>query len=265
MRTFPLKGEHRIDHVLDHPRSGDLAVLGDVTDEQDGGAGTLREPDQGLRGGTYLGDGAGRGFDRIGPHGLDRVDHDETRRLGVPQRRQNVLDRGLGRELDGGICDAQPLGAQPDLGHGLLAGNIDRPLAAPGDGGGDLDQQGGFADAWIAADEQHRAFHESAAGDPVEFGDARCEPRRFLRGAGQRLEREGAALAGRAHRGGFGCAGALFRDGVPLAAGIAFALPAPGHGAAVLADEGKRAAGHGYPDRKQAFGPERETGSLFLP
>ena len=33
-----LEGEHRVDHVLDHARAGDLAVLGDVADQDHGGA-----------------------------------------------------------------------------------------------------------------------------------------------------------------------------------------------------------------------------------
>ena len=32
----PVEGEHRVDHVLDHARPRDLAVLGDVADEDDG-------------------------------------------------------------------------------------------------------------------------------------------------------------------------------------------------------------------------------------
>ncbi len=37
--AFALEREHRVDHVLDHAGAGDLAVLGDVADEDDGGAG----------------------------------------------------------------------------------------------------------------------------------------------------------------------------------------------------------------------------------
>ncbi len=40
----------------------------------------------------------------------------------------------------------------------------------------------------IAADQQHRAAHEAAAGDAVEFGNAGREPWRILILAGQRLK-----------------------------------------------------------------------------
>ena len=33
MRAVALEREHRVDHVLDHARAGDLAVLGDMADE----------------------------------------------------------------------------------------------------------------------------------------------------------------------------------------------------------------------------------------
>ena len=49
VRAFAFEREHRVDHVLDHARAGDLAVLGDVADQDDGGAGALGEADQHLR------------------------------------------------------------------------------------------------------------------------------------------------------------------------------------------------------------------------
>ena len=93
---------------------------------------------------------------------------------------------------------AEPLGAQPHLRHRFLAGDIDRAMAGARQRGGGLDQQRRFADAGIARHQQHRAAHEAAAGDAVEFGDAGRQARGVMRLAGQRLEREQAALARRA-------------------------------------------------------------------
>ena len=87
-----------------------------------------------------------------------------TMRRGVlpfRQRGDDVLDRGLRRELDRRIAQAQPLGAQPHLGHRFFAGDVDRAVAGPRQRGGRLDQQSRFADAGVAADQQHRAAHES--------------------------------------------------------------------------------------------------------
>ncbi len=190
MRAFAFEREHRIDHVLDHARAGDLAVLGDVADQDDGRARALGEADQRLRAGAHLRHGAGCGFDRVGPHGLDRIDDDEPRRLALAQRRHDVLDRGLGGKLDRRACETEPLGAQPHLRHRLLAGNVDRAVPAAGERGRNLDQQRRLADAGIAAEQQHRAAHEAAAGDAVELGDPGGEPRRVVGRARQRLERE---------------------------------------------------------------------------
>ena len=41
--ALALEVEHGVDHVLDHARAGDLAVLGDVADEDDGDAAALGE------------------------------------------------------------------------------------------------------------------------------------------------------------------------------------------------------------------------------
>ena len=88
-----------------------------------------------------------------------------------------------------------------------------------------LDQQRRFADAGIAAHQQHRAAHEAAAGDAVEFGDAGGQAGRVMGFAGQRLEREQAAFA-RRPAGAGGALGAFLGQRVPFAAGLAFALPA---------------------------------------
>jgi hypothetical protein len=45
------------------------------------------------------------------------------------QRRQDVLDIGFGGEHDLGVGGTEPLRAQPHLRDGLLAGDIDDPVA----------------------------------------------------------------------------------------------------------------------------------------
>src|SRR5262249_30709981 len=118
-------------------------------------------------------------------------------------------------------------------------------MSGLGEGGRDLDQQRRFADAGITAEEEHRAADEPAAGDAVELGDAASESRCVVRRAGERLEREQAALARRTpgHLRPRG-RGAFLGDGVPFATGVALALPAAINGAAVLADEAGVATGH---------------------
>ena len=106
---------------------------------------------------------------------------------------------------------------------------------------GGLRQQRRFADAGIAADQQHRAAHKTAAGDAVEFGHPGGQARGVLALAGQRLQLEQPAPALAAdrdrHRGRAGRV--LLGQRVPLAAGLALALPAVEGRAAVLADKGE--------------------------
>ena len=188
----------------------------------------------------------GAEFDRVGPHGLDRVDDHQTRRLAVGEGGDDVLDRGLGGKLDLRVRELQPLGAQPHLRHRLLAGDIDRAVAGASERGRDLEQERRFADPRIAAQEEDRSAHEAAAGDAVELGQPAGEAGRIARFAGERLERELSALARRPPRHGRPRQRrALLGDGVPLAAGVAFALPASIGGAAILADEGELATRHG--------------------
>ena len=245
VRALALEREHRVDHVLDDAGSRDLPVLGHMADEQHRRAGAFREADQRLRGRAHLGYRAGRGFHRVRPHGLNGIDDDEPRRLAVSEGCQDVFDRGLGCDLDGGVRKAQALRAKPDLRGCLLAGNVDGALVLPCDRCGDLDEQGGLADARIAADQQYRAPDKAAAGDAVELSNAASEPRRLLRVSGQGFERERPALARASGCRRFRRAGTLFGDRVPLAAGLALSLPAARHRAAVLTDEGQGTAGHG--------------------
>ncbi len=91
----------------------------------------------------------------------------------------DVLDIGLGGELDRRAGKAEPLGPQAHLRHRLFARDIDDAVAGGRQRRRGLHQQGRLADAGIAADQQHRARHQPAAGDAVELG--RC--RRWTRGA----------------------------------------------------------------------------------
>ena len=116
-----------------------------------------------------------------------------------------------------------------------------------------LQQQGGFANARVAADQHHAAFHDAAAQHAVQLVDA----------AGVRAT----SCASMAARGITGCAlarpaqpcgrsggfarpglGHLLDQGVPGAAGRAFAQPARAGAAAF--GTGKRGFVFGHGDRK---------------
>src|ERR1700676_4075102 len=119
-------------------------------------------------------------------------------------------------------------------------------MAGPRHQAGRLRQQCRFADAGIAAHKKHRAPDKTAAGDAIELGHPGAKARGLMALAGEALHDEFSPLALGAdrdrHRGG---AGDIFlNQRIPLAAGLALALPAVIRGAAVLADEGKGGFGH---------------------
>ena len=172
MRAFAFEIEHRVDHVLDDARAGDLAFLGDMADQHDRGTCGFRIADDALRRGAHLCDRAGRRISEVGPKRLDGIEDDEIGPPAFGDRRQDVLDIGLGGEFDRRRGRAEALGAQPDLRHGFLARHVDDPVTAIGECCGGLHEEGGFADARIAANEDGRAAHEPAACGAVEFSDA---------------------------------------------------------------------------------------------
>ena len=111
--------------------------------------------------------------------------------------------------------------------------------------GAGLDQQGRFADAGIAAEQDHRPWHEPAARDPVEFGDPRADPWSFRMRPRKAFKRENAAFPDACDRPcGDPGGGAFLDEGIPFAAILATSLPALRGRAAILADKLRMHLGH---------------------
>ncbi len=188
------------------------------------------------------------------------------------ERCDDVLDRGLGREFDRRI------------GRGQAARRAAAPAPPP------LRRRcrstrwparASAAAAWISSvDLPMPGSPPSSSTEPrtkpppvTRSSSARPEGRRGASCglAGQRLERERPALArrrGRAPPGGASLRRAFLDQRVPLAAGVAFALPAAVGGAAVLADEGEvrdgpwRNAARGERIATCAYGSSRDRRSV---
>ena len=73
MAAVAFETQHGIDHVLQHSRPGDTALLGNVADQHQREVAGLGQADQLERRRAHLRDGARRAFDRVHPHRLDRV------------------------------------------------------------------------------------------------------------------------------------------------------------------------------------------------
>ena len=94
----------------------------------------------------------------------------------------------------GGVSEAEPKGAQPDLVDRFLAADIDDRAALDGQGGCRLQHQRALADAGVAADQDRRPGDDAAAQHPVELVDAAGQARRRGR---WRLRAARARAAGR--------------------------------------------------------------------
>ena len=97
--ALALEVQHHVDEVLEHPRAGDAAVLGDVPDQHGGDVLGLGHPDQRGRDLLDLGDAAGDAVDVGGADGLHGVDDQQLGpdRLDVAEHRAQV---GLGGEVE---------------------------------------------------------------------------------------------------------------------------------------------------------------------
>ena len=116
---------------------------------------------------AQLRDRAWRGIQGVGVEGLYRVDHHQAGPV-LGQLGQDLLHRGLGQHRQVQIRQPQALGAQVDLGQRFLTGDVQRAHARL-HAGQDLQQQGGLADAGVAADQDDRAGNDAAAQYPVHL------------------------------------------------------------------------------------------------
>ena len=116
-------------------------------------------------------DVARRALQRLGVDRLDGVDDDDVGRDRA-RRADDGLEPGFAQHVHRAGVLGQPVGAEPELVGRLLAAGVEhRPprRLQPRRG---LKQQRGLADAGLAADQDHRARHDAAAEDEVEFVDA---------------------------------------------------------------------------------------------
>ena len=125
--ALALELQHAVDQVLEHPRAGERALLGHVADEQHRDPARLRQPRDPVGDLAHLPDAdpaAPRQVARV--QRLHRVDHAHLGPLGL-QRGQHGVQVGLGQHRHLQRRAGQPLGPQPDLRRGLLAGDVERP------------------------------------------------------------------------------------------------------------------------------------------
>ena len=245
MAALAFEAQHAIDHMFEHAGAGDIAVLGDMTDQEQRGAARLGEADQLLRAGPNLTDRARRAFDQIRMHGLDRIDDEQRGRFALAQSRQDVAHRGGRGELHRRLAKPQPPRAQAHLIRRFLAGNIGDRKAGISEPRRRLQQQRRFADAGVSAQKHRGSGHDPAAKRQIELRDPRADTRgqRYVAIERRQFHPPSAALQIvllREHR-----LARFLDEAVPLLAIGALPLPARLNRAAGLADITFLGFGHG--------------------
>ena len=131
--ALALEGQHHIDDVLERLGPGERPVLGHVADEHHRHAVLLGIRLEQRRAAADLANRAGRAFELVGGHRLDRVD-DDQRRGGCLRRGDDALHGCLGQDVDllAGAPPQTRRGARrasAQLCRGLLAGRVqDAPV-----------------------------------------------------------------------------------------------------------------------------------------
>jgi len=146
-----------------------------MPDQQDGRAVLLGEAHQLVGAGPHLHHRAGGPLQRVRPQRLDGVDHHQ---IGLEQLQpvEDLAQVRLCGEFHRRVCEPEPAGAILHLGLRFFARHVGDPRAAARQPGRCLQQQGGFADARIPADQQRRGRHHAAAAHPIQFADAGSQP-----------------------------------------------------------------------------------------
>ena len=98
--ALAFEGQNGVDHVFQYLGAGNRPLLGDMPDQQQGETAAFGDADQLLRAGADLADRSRRAVQVVHVHGLDRVDHDDVRRLRPIQGRLELAHVGGGRQLD---------------------------------------------------------------------------------------------------------------------------------------------------------------------
>ena len=179
MMPVAFKIQHRIHHMLQHPRSGDGAFLRHMSDDEDGDVVALRDPHEFGRAFAHLRHATGCARVVRMNHRLDRV-HDDEFRVDPLDRVSDRVDIRFRVDVEVGALDAEPFRPQFDLTRAFLSGDVQDAVTALVDLRRNLQQQGGLADSRVAPDQNQRTGHDAAAQHMVDFFHLRFDTRQVF-------------------------------------------------------------------------------------
>ena len=161
------KIEDGVDHVLEHPRAGQRAFLGDMADHHDDGVRLLGQARELGCAVAHLCHRPRRRAELIGADRLDRVDHHDFGRRRLDGG-DDALEADLGQQRHPAAIEPKAPCAQRHLRRRFFAAHIKhRQLLRQM--GQRLQQQRRFADTRITADQHHRARHQTTAEHAIKF------------------------------------------------------------------------------------------------
>ncbi len=157
--------QHRVDHVLEHARTGDRSLLRDVTDDERRDAVVLRDTHEPRRARADLPDRA-RDARGVGvEHRLDRVDDQDVRR-GLRARLPRRAATSVTGSSPMSLAHAEPTRAHLHLRRRLLAAHVQHTGALARQRVGHLQQQRRLADARLAAEQHERPVERALRRAP---------------------------------------------------------------------------------------------------
>ena len=171
LAAVPLQGDDRVHHVFQQAGPGQDAVLGHMAHQDQGAAHAAAGLQQGRGHGAYLADIARQAFGLQTGHGLYRVHDHQGRGSGTAdavEGVQHVLNLGGGQSQKIGVQHPEPLAPGLDLRQRFLAAGVEHRFALGSHQSGHLQEQGGFADARLAAYQNGRARHQALAQHAVQ-------------------------------------------------------------------------------------------------
>ena len=120
---FPAEHQEGVNHVLEHARTRDIALLGDVTHKNQDRSRLLCALNQARRYLSHLGDTPWQCLKGFAVHDLDRINNQDVGLIVIPIFEYR-LERGLGRHRYRVNRQFETLCAKRDLRQALLARNV---------------------------------------------------------------------------------------------------------------------------------------------
>src|SRR2546423_1130642 len=173
--SFALEVQHGVDDVLQGLGAGDPTAFGHVADRENGGLRFFRETHQPRGALSHLSHVSRRTLEIAGEYRLDGIDdyRVETLRAGSGK---NCLEQSLIEEGNIFCRPVKPFGTELHLKGGLFTGHVQRRVTHLLELSRDLEKERRLSNPRLAANEDHRARHDSAAEYKIEFLDSCLEP-----------------------------------------------------------------------------------------